>query len=124
MTGLNSLANLGFFSFFEDMSPQERSIRLEQVQPHIEANLLAGAEAMRDIDPPDEYETEHQVLIRFFDEQYANAVGITKANAEGDDATVSQLLTASGAAFESALTQMSTEFRIIAAPWIGPESNN
>jgi len=121
---LNSLANLGLFSFFEDMSPQERSIRLEQVQPHIEANLIAGAEAMRDIDPPDEYETEHQVLIRYFDEQYANAVGITKANAEGDDAAVSQLFTASGAAFESALTQMSTEFRIIAAPWIGPESNN
>ena len=118
---LNSLANLGLFDFFGDMSPEERSLRLDQVQPHIESNLKAGGDAIKAIDPPDEYEAEHRALIRYFDDQYANAVAITQANGERDDTTVIELFTASGIVFEAALDEMSPEYRKIAAPWVGPD---
>lgn len=121
---LNSLANLGLFDFFGDMSPEERSLRLDQVQPHIESNLKAGGDAIKAINPPDEYEAEHQALIRYFDDQYANAVAITQANGERDDTTVIELFTASGIVFEAALDEMSPEYRKIAAPWVGPDSTS
>lgn len=121
---LNSLANLGLFDFFGDMSPEERSLRLDQVQPQIESNLKAGGDAMKAIDPPDEYEAEHQALIRYFDDQYANAVAITQANEERDEATIDELFTASGVVFEAALDEMSPEYREVAAPWVGPDSTS
>ena len=121
---LNSLANLRLFTFAVDMSPEERSLRLDQVQPRIESNLKAGGDAMKAIDPPDEYEAEHQALIRFFDDQYANAVAITQANGERDDATIRELFQASGVVFDAALEEMSDEYRKIAAPFIGPDPTN
>ncbi|MCL1592836.1 MAG: hypothetical protein M3132_00610 [Actinomycetia bacterium] len=121
---LNTLATFGLFNFFGDMTPEERSLRLDEVQPQIESSLRAGGDAMKAIDPPDEYEVEHQALIRFFDDQYANAVAITQANSERDDATVLELFRASGVVFDVALKEMSDEYREIAAPWIGPEPTN
>lgn len=121
---LNSLANLGLFDFFGDMSPEERSIRLNQVQPQIEANLKAGGDAIKAINPPREYQEEHQALIRYFDDQYANAVAITQANQVGDDTAISEFFAASGVVFETALNEMSGEYQEIAAPWVGPDSNS
>ena len=121
---LNSLANRWLFTFALDMSPEERSLRLDLVQPRIESNLKAGGDAMKAIDPPDEYEAEHQALIRFFDDQYANAVAITRANGERDDATIRELFQASGVVMDAVLKEMSDEYRKIAAPFIGPDRTN
>ena len=77
---LNSLASLRLFTFAVDMSPEERSLRLDQVQPRIESNLKAGGDAIKAIVPPDEYEAEHQALIPFFDDPYAHSVAITQGN--------------------------------------------
>ncbi len=121
---LNSLASLRLFIFAVDMSSEEQSLRLDQVQPRIESNLKAGGDAMKAIDPPDEYEAEHQALIRYFDDQYANAVAITQANSERDDAAISELFRASGVVADTALETMSDEYRKIAAPWIGPDPTN
>ncbi|GMQ93654.1 MAG: hypothetical protein BMS9Abin12_1134 [Acidimicrobiia bacterium] len=121
---LNILAVQGLFDFYPDMSPEERSLRLDQVQPGIESNLKAGGDAMKAIDPPDEFKAEHQALIRYYDDQYANAVAITQANKERDDATILDIFRASGVVYDVALGEMSAEYRKIAAPWVGPDPPN
>lgn len=121
---LYTLAIQGLFDFYVDMSPEERSLRLDQVQPQIESNLKAGGDAIKAINPPDEFEAEHQALIRFYDDQYANAVAITQANRERDDATILELFRASEVVFDIALGEMSAEYRKIVAPWIGSDPPN
>ena len=51
-------------------------------------------------------------------DQYANAVAITQANEERDEATIDELFIASGIVVEAALDEMSPEYREIAAPWV------
>lgn len=116
---INTLSTFGFFNFFGDMSPEERSLRLHEVQPRIEASLKAGGEAMKAIDPPADYEREHQALITYFEDQYATAVAITAANADLDDARIRELFGKSNVTFETAQSAMSLEYREIAAPWMG-----
>ena len=109
------------FNFFGDMSPSERALRLADVQPKIEASLKTGGDEMKAIDPPAEYEDDHRAIVDFFEQQLANAVAITEANAAGDDARVRQLFDASVVTFETAVAKLSPEYREIAAPFVGPD---
>lgn len=115
---LNSIANLGLFDFVADMSPEERATRLDLVQPRIEAGLKAGGDAFKEIEPPDEYQADHEAFIQYFDEQYATAVAITAANAEGDVTTVLQLFDESGAVVRRVVDSLSPDYREIAAPFL------
>lgn len=115
---LNGIASLGLFDFVRDMSPEERATRLDQVQPSIEANLKAGGDAFKQIEPPDEYQAGHRAFIRYFDEQYATAVAITAANAAGDVSTVLELFDESGVVAQRVDGALSGDYRDIAAPFL------
>ncbi|MEA1903289.1 MAG: hypothetical protein U9N56_07170 [Actinomycetota bacterium] len=113
--------NLGLFDFVPDMEPEERALRLEQVQPFIEANLKGTGDALKVIDPPSEFEDEHVALVQFYEEQYATALAITAANAERDTAEVLRLFNLSGVNEERALAALSGEYLEIAAPFVDQE---
>jgi hypothetical protein len=117
----DAIAAMGLFDFIGDMSPEERSLRLDEVQPRIEANLKAGGDAFKEIDPPDKYRDEHQAFITYFEDQYETAVAITEANAERDNTRVLQLFDRSNVVFQAVLDALSPEYEEIAAPFIGEE---
>jgi hypothetical protein len=114
---LNRLRVSGLFTFPVAMSPEERSIRLGEVQPRIESSLKSAGEAMAQIVPPDEFATEHAAFVRYFEEQYATAGAITKANAEGDDTEVLSLFGESGVVANRLSDALSPAFSPIAAPF-------
>lgn len=120
---LTVLSNLGFFDFFGDMSPDERALRLEEVQPYIEANLADGGNSLEAIAAPNKYKADHQVLIAFYEDQYATAVEITMANAERDNERVLELFAKSGVTADTAASALSAEYREIAAPLFDPEDS-
>lgn len=115
---INRLDTSGLFTFLPDMSPEERSVRLGQVQPQIEAALKSAGDAMAGIDPPSAFADEHAAFVRFFEEQYATAVAITEANAEGDDARVLELFGVSGEVNGRLRQSLTPEYGPIAAPFL------
>ena len=117
------LRTADLFDFFGDMSPTERSLRLDDVQPRIEESLRTGGDELRALDPPSRFEDDHRTLIEFFDEQYANAIAITEANSERDTARVLQLFDASNITFAKALDKLSADYLEIAAPFVGPDED-
>lgn len=121
---LNRLETFGLFTFPGDMSPEERSVRLGEVQPLIESSLKSAGEALARIAPPAEFAADHEAFIRFFDEQYETAVGITKANSEGATARVLELFDESGVVEDRLVQALSSDFVPIAAPFFANDSTN
>jgi hypothetical protein len=116
----STYSTFGLFDFFEDMSPEERSLRLEEVQPGIESALKEAMETMRTIEPPDAFESQHEVLVRFIEEQYVTALDITAANAAGDYPRVLDLFGLSRSNERRAREALSAEYLQIAGPLFGP----
>jgi hypothetical protein len=114
---LYRLDTSGLFTFLPDMSPEERSVRLGQVQPQIESALKTAGDAMAGIDPPTAFTDEHAAFVRFFEEQYSTATAITEANAEGDDARVLELFGISGENAGRLRQSLTPEYEPIAAPF-------
>ena len=112
----NALSTLGLFDFIADMSPEERAIRLTQVQPTIEESLSSTGSSLEGIEPPGQFSDDHAVLVEFFEDQYATAVAITEAAAAGDNAIVIQLFERSGANYQLMSDALSADFEPIAAP--------
>lgn len=113
-------STLGLFDFFEDMSPEERSVRLEEVQPGIEGTLKHTLEAMRAIEPPIDYQPEHQVMVEALEGLYLTALRITAANLARDDDEVRALFAQSLTIERTALAAISSEYLRIVGPWFGP----
>ncbi|GMR02701.1 MAG: hypothetical protein BMS9Abin20_1047 [Acidimicrobiia bacterium] len=114
---INRLDTSGLFTFVADMSPEERSVRLAEVQPQIESSLKSAGDAMARIDPPSAFVEEHAAFVRFFEEQYSTAVAITEANAEGDDARVLILFGESGEVLNRLRQSITPEYGPIAVPF-------
>ena len=113
-----TLASEPLFDFAIDMSPDERALRLNEVQPQIEAILKSTGEALSELDPPDSFSNDHATLLRFFEEQYQTAVAITEANAVRDDAQFNELSDESRANFSRLLDGLSDDFDPIGAPFL------
>ncbi len=111
------LETFGLFDFPQDLSPEERAVRLNEVQPYIEKALKDTGERMAELEPPPEFESDHAAFVRFFDEQYQTAVAITAANAERDTAEVLRLFDESGVVADRLNDSLSDEYEPIAAPF-------
>ncbi|MDK1010670.1 MAG: hypothetical protein QGM46_06760 [Actinomycetota bacterium] len=97
----------GLFFFVEDMSPEERAVRLDEVQPEIESHLRSAGDAMARIEPPAEFAIEHDAFVRFFNESSVTAAAITEANSARDTERVLELFdeaARNGDRLESSLT--------------------
>lgn len=121
---LNKLRSFGLFTFPPDMSAEERSVRLGEVQPRIESSLKSAGEAMAQITPPDEFAADHAAFLRYFEEQYGVAEAITKANADGNDALVLELFTESGVVAGRLAQGESSGFARISAPFRATDLTN
>lgn len=113
------LATQGLFNFPQDLSPEERAVRLEKVQPYIEEALKDTGETMRQLDPPSEFEDDNAAFVRYFDQQYLTAVAITAANAERDNAEVLRLFDESGVIGDRVVDSLSDAYQPIATPFVG-----
>lgn len=120
----NKLRSFGLFTFPDDMSAEERSVRLGEVQPRIESSLKAAGDAMAQITPPDEFAADHAAFLRYFEEQYGVAGAITKANAEGDDGRVLELFRESGVVAGRVAQAESSGFARISAPFRADDFTN
>ncbi len=114
---INRLDSSGLLTFLPDMSPEERSVRLGQVQPQIESAFKSAGDAMARIDPPSAFAEEHAAFVRFFEEQYSTAVAITEANSEGDDERVLELFGVSREVAGRLDQSLTPEYEPIAAPF-------
>jgi hypothetical protein len=112
-----TLDTLGLFSFPPDLSPEERAVRLNEVQPIIEKALKDTGEKMAEFDPPSELADDNAAFVRYFDEQYQTAVGITAANAQRDTTEVLRLFDESGVVADRLTDSLSEEYEPIAAPF-------
>jgi hypothetical protein len=112
-----TLDTLGLLFFPPDLSPEERAVRLNKVQPSIEQALKDGGEKMAELEPPPEFESDHAAFVRFFDEQYQTAVAITAANVERDNGEVLRLFDESGVVADRLTDSLSDEYEPIAAPF-------
>jgi hypothetical protein len=112
-----SLDAQGLFFFPPDLSPEERAVRLNKVQPSIEKALKDTGEKMAEFDPPSEFADDNAAFVRYFDEQYQTAVAITAANAERDTAEVLRLFEESGVVVGRLTDSLSEEYEPIAAPF-------
>jgi hypothetical protein len=110
-----SLDVQGLFNFPQDLSPEERAIRLNKVQPGIEKALKDTGEKMAGLDPPSEFADDNAAFVRYFDEQYQTAVAITAANAERDTTEVLRLFQESGVVVDRLTDSLSDEYEPIAA---------
>lgn len=99
-----------FFDFHPDLSPEERSLRLDHVQPTIEESLLEARDALRTTTPPREFRGDHSVIVWFFEQQYKTAVSISEANEDGNDALVLELFERSRKTLADAIDQLSPAF--------------
>jgi hypothetical protein len=116
-----TLDTLGLFSFPQDLSPEERAVRLNEVQPSIERALKDTGEKMAEFDPPSEFADDNAAFVRFFDEQHQTAVAITAANAERDNTEVLRLFDESGVVVGRLTDSLSQEYEPIAAPFFPPD---
>jgi len=112
-----TLDTQGLFNFPQDLSPEERAVRLNKVQPSIENALKDTGEKMADLDSPSEFADDNAAFVRYFDEQYQTAVAITAANAERDTAEVLRLFQESGVVVDRLTNSLSDEYEPIAAPF-------
>lgn len=112
-----TLDTLGLFSFPLDLSPEERAVRLNTVQPGIEKALKDTGQKMAGLDPPSEFADDNAAFVRFFDEQHQTAVAITAANAERDNTEVLRLFEESGVVAARLNDSLSEEYQPIAAPF-------
>jgi len=112
-----SLDVQGLFSFPPDLSPEERAVRLNKVQPSIEKALNDTGEKMAGFEPPSEFADDNAAFVRYFDEQHQTAVAITAANAERDTAEVLRLFEESGVVVDRLVDSLSDDYEPIAAPF-------
>ncbi|MFV1962364.1 MAG: hypothetical protein ACC658_11085 [Acidimicrobiia bacterium] len=112
-----SLDVQGLFNFPPDLSPEERAVRLNKVQPSIEKALKDTGEKMAGFDPPSEFADDNAAFVRYFEEQYQTAVAITAANAERDNAEVLRLFEESGVVVDRLVDSLSDDYEPIAAPF-------
>lgn len=94
----------------------QRTQYLASVQPEIEELLLGTGDRLGELDPPTEFATDHEALLRYFDDQYAVAALITDANAIGDDATILELYAESARLFDDLQNTLSDAVRPIVNP--------
>lgn len=114
---LFTLDTQGLFNFPPDLSPEERAVRLDKVQPYIEKAMKDTGEKMAELDPPSEFADDHAAFLRYFEEQYQTAVAITAANAERDTAEVLALFDESGVVADRLTDSLSDEYEPISAPF-------
>ncbi len=112
-----SLDVQGLFNFPQDLSPEERAVRLIKVQPSIEKALKDTGEKMAGFEPPSEFADDNAAFVRYFDEQHQTAVAITAANAERDTAEVLRLFEESGVVVDRLVDSLSDDYEPIAAPF-------
>ncbi len=112
-----TLDTQGFFDFPPDLSPEERAVRLNEVQSYIEKALKDTGEKMAGFDPPSEFVDDNAAFVRYFEEQYQTAVAITAANAQRDNTEVLRLFEESGVVVDRLTDSLSEEYEPIAAPF-------
>jgi uncharacterized protein (DUF1330 family) len=112
-----TLDTLGFFAFPPDLSPEERAVRLNEVQSYIEKALKDTGERMAELNPPSEFAEDNAAFVRYFEEQYQTAVAITAANAQRDTTEVLRLFEESGVVADRLTDSLSDEYEPIAAPF-------
>jgi hypothetical protein len=112
-----TLDTQGFFNFPPDLSPEERAVRLNEVQSYIEKALKDTGEKMAGFDPPSEFVDDNAAFVRYFEEQYQTAVAITAANAQRDTTEVLRLFEESGVVADRLTDSLSEEYEPIAAPF-------
>ncbi len=106
------------FIFPADMTPEERSTRLSEVQPTIEEELHSAGRQLEALDPPTEFESDHQALLRFFRDQHETAVAITEANAHGDEGRLQELFDRSGVVYETMEASLSDGIARVVRPLV------
>ena len=99
-----------------NLTPDERSDYLTEVQPEIEVLLQQAWEGLDALTPPPELSADHQALLTYFAGQHATAMAITTANKIRDDAAISQLYEQSGALFQDLQSSLSETVRPIVDP--------
>lgn len=107
----------GLFNFPPDLSPEERAVRLNEVQSYIENALKGTAETLAGLEAPPEFESDHAAFVRYFEEQHQTAISITAANAERDTAEVLRLFDESGVVLDRLTDSLSDEYEPISAPF-------
>jgi hypothetical protein len=112
-----TLDTQGFFNFPPDLSPEERAVRLNEVQSYIEKALKDTGEKMAGFDPPSEFVEDNAAFVRYFEEQYQTAVAITAANAQRDTTEVLRLFEESGVVADRLTDSLSEEYEPISAPF-------
>ncbi len=112
-----TLDTQGFFGFPPDLSPEERAVRLNEVQSYIEKALKDTGERMAELNPPSEFVEDNAAFVRYFEEQYQTAVAITAANAQRDPTEVLRLFEESGVVADRLTDSLSDEYEPIATPF-------
>lgn len=112
---------LGLFFFVADLSPEERAVQLDEVQPRIELHLRLAGDAMARIEPPAEFAVEHDGFVRFFNEQSVTAAAITEANSARDTERVLELFAESGGNVRRLISSLTPEYEPISVAYFGPQ---
>ncbi len=109
----------GLFNFVADMTPEERAVHLDDVQPRIESHLRSAGDALARIDPPAEFAVEHDGFVRYFSEHSVTAAAITEANLARDTERILELFAESGRNVGRLRSSLTPEYRPIAVAFFG-----
>ena len=119
-TILNTYLAVEFFprvtSFPLGLSQEEVFEGLLLINPEIEAVLEAAGARVRALQPPSNYQSDHDVIVRFLEENLETARGITKAARDQDGVAQRAYFTESGAVLCRAVRALSDEIRPILGP--------
>lgn len=119
-TILNTYLAVEFFprvtSFPLGLSQEEVFEGLLLINPEIEEVLEEAGERVRALQPPSNYQPDHDVLVRFFEETLEVARGITKAAQDQDGVAQRAHFTESGVVLCRAVRALSDDIRPILGP--------
>ena len=109
-------------STFPALNEAEQLRLLASIQAQVEAAVQATRGQLAALTPPEEFQADHNVLLRFLDEIGEVARLITAAAEEGDVAALPALYRQSGVVLTTAQCALSDGFRPLARPFFGADA--
>ena len=109
-------------SFPQAFTPEERFAGLEVLQPEIERALEESIESISALEPPAEFQADHDRLIQYLEETLDTARAITAAAAARDFPKTQEQFARSGEVLCTAYTDLSHEFRSLVSFFFTPQA--
>ena len=100
-------------SFPPAMTEEERNTALGILQPAIISALEQARDEVSDLDPPEEFRADHEVILRYFTDTLEVSRAISQAAKDADQDAIDFEFGRSGSVFCEAVTQLSDEAKVI-----------